>query len=82
MRIYPCKCNNCFVVSPDECVQDACPEKDGDYQYCSDCRYYVSCASGVGTKMPCPGGLVWDDSKKSKHLFAMSNKNIQNAVGL
>lgn len=46
--------------------QTSCNFKpEGDYQSCSGCHYYMTCAaSGVYTR-PCPANLNWDDNKKT-----------------
>jgi len=52
----------CKAATP--CVSDCSDKPDGDYQSCETCNGFVTCSNGLVNKMPCPGGLVWDDSKK------------------
>ncbi|KAK3591080.1 hypothetical protein CHS0354_005477 [Potamilus streckersoni] len=50
--------------SSTECVHSCFGKSNGNYQYCPDCRKYVTCSNGYKYIMPCPADLVWDDKKK------------------
>jgi len=52
----------CKAATP--CVSDCTDKPDGDYQSCDTCNGFVTCSNGLLSNMPCPAGLVWDDSKK------------------
>ncbi|KAK3596736.1 hypothetical protein CHS0354_036360 [Potamilus streckersoni] len=52
------------VVAPKGCVDSCFGVQNGEYQYCSNCHQYVSCAYGFKFIMPCPDHLVWDDFLK------------------
>ncbi|KAK2159325.1 hypothetical protein NP493_1727g00037 [Ridgeia piscesae] len=38
--------------------------RDGNYQDCFSCHWYVSCSGGIYYRRPCPFPLVWDDRRK------------------
>ncbi|KAL3884544.1 hypothetical protein ACJMK2_024678 [Sinanodonta woodiana] len=46
------------------CVKSCDDVKDGDYQYCPDCRQYVSCVHGNMYVIPCSYDKLWDDNEK------------------
>ncbi|ELU14114.1 hypothetical protein CAPTEDRAFT_203464 [Capitella teleta] len=57
----------CQSFNSGSCVSSCTDIPAGDYQSCHGCGVHVKCGDGgiIYDDMPCVGGLVWDDVKKS-----------------
>ena len=54
-----------LVQASQRCASHCQGLSDGTYQSCDVCHSYITCSGGAMRTVPCPPGLIWDNTRQS-----------------